>query len=588
MLRRTLLVCTFLIFSNAGFSPAFGIESARIGIVHYSQPSPNAPIVEPTIEAIKEKLRGKYETEILDLPLDKLEEAVKKGEVDLFLSSAGFYRRLVHSGARDLATAMNPSYRDPNNSEGSAIVVRADRDDLNSINSLKNQTLAVASKNTFTGFHIPMGEIATTGEDPFKFFKEIKETGSRTNTNLILQAIKNGKADVGFIRQCALETYLKQHPQDLRTFKVIAPKNIGQECLRSTDLYPTWTLGSTKSATPELSRLVTSAVLDMPETKDGFLWGVSTDYNKVDELFKQLKIGPYSYLREWTVKRFIREYWTVLSLVAFFIFGLILHSWRVEQLVNKRTLQLTNSLAALKQAQRNERAATSRMETLQKIGVVNQLSSIFAHEMRQPLGTTALYLEALQSMTQDETIDKSELTEIVERLKKQNDRANSIVDRVRAYRKRQPKRDELLNLHELLVTSVETLKQSMPEMVSMLTVKGDEVCPIYGDALEIELLILNLIKNSLEAIKNQKNGHVIVETGNENGKSFLIVKDNGNLSSEKDLDSLSKNFETTKKNGLGLGLAIVKGIIEQHGGSICFSLNTPHGILVRVNFPRAS
>lgn len=140
------------------------------------------------------------------------------------------------------------------------------------------------------------------------------------------------------------------------------------ECARSTDLYPTWTLASTKSASPEVSRLVTSAVLDMPKTKEGFVWGVSTDFSQTDELLKTLEIGPYEYLREWTVKRFVHEYWPFIMLAAFGLFGVFFHWRRAEHLVKKRTAQLRKSISERIQLEEKAKDANHRLETLQRIG----------------------------------------------------------------------------------------------------------------------------------------------------------------------------------------------------------------------------
>ena len=578
-----ILLLASLSVSGASFASE---PEVTIGIVHYVKPAKNSPIVEPTVRAIEEKLRGHYKVRVLSLQREALEEAVKAGQVNIFLSSAGFYRRLIRYGARDLATAISPMYPDPNHSEGAAIVVLNNRSDLSKIPDLKGKVLAVTSSNAFSSYHVPLGEIASRDYDPFNFFKEVKEAREGVNSEEPLKALKAGIVDVAFLKQCTLEEYLRTHPEDKDLYRVLEPKNSSDECARSTDLYPTWTLASTKSTSPAVSRLVTAAVLDMPKTEDDFVWGVATDYSQVDELFKTLKIGPYQYLREWTVRRFITQYWPFIMLALFGIVGLILHGRRAEHLVRKRTAQLRHSINERIQLEAKAKEATHRLETMQKIGVVNQLSAIFAHEMRQPLGAISLYLEGLKTMIDNDDTDKAKLHEVLELIKQQNIRADSIVQRVRAYRKSTPKRDQEISLSKIVKDAVDTVSISNPLISQALHTDLGENVKVRGDALELELLVVNLIKNALEAVSENSDGKVTVSIEETEKKVLLIVQDNGNVKTEEDLKPLSGSFESTKKDGLGIGLTIVKGIVERHRGRVEFQTALPHGLKVIVSFPK--
>lgn len=96
---------------------------------------------------------------IVHYSLDGLVEAIKEGEVDIFLSSAGLYRRMSSEGVRDLVALASPRFPDPNHSEGSAFIVRNDRTDLQSIKDLKGKILAANSPTGFSGYQIDLYEI---------------------------------------------------------------------------------------------------------------------------------------------------------------------------------------------------------------------------------------------------------------------------------------------------------------------------------------------------------------------------------------------------------------------------------------------
>ncbi len=361
----------------------------RVGVARIAEPSPNAVIFGATFGAIEAALED-HRLEVRELPHAELEAAVCSGSLDLFIASSGIYRRIVRCGARDLATAIMPPYNDPNFSDGSAIVVLNERKDLQKLEDLRGRRLAVNATVTFSGYHVPLGEIAKLGVDPLAFFSTTTEVGIGASSPLVLNELKGGRADAAFLKQCLLEEHIRQNPAEKDFFRVLNRKDTEGECQRSTDLYPSWTIGSTRSTSPEVSRRVTSAILGMPARSGTLRWGVATDYTRVDDLFRTLRIGPYSYLREWTMKRFIDAFWPWLMLFAAGVAGLVLHSLTVGKLVQKRTRELHATLNAYAESQKETAEATRRLETMQKIGVVNQLSSILAHETRQPLGAIAL------------------------------------------------------------------------------------------------------------------------------------------------------------------------------------------------------
>ena len=232
----TLLKIAVISLAAAFVQPCFPSTPAetdghivRFGVVRYTTPSTNQPIVDPTIAAIRKKLKNWTIVEV-HMTREELEQAVIDGKVDVFLSSAGFYRRLVRFGARDLATAMSPAYPDPNHSEGSAIIVRNENTNLKTIDDLRGSSVAVSNIHGFTGFQIPMSEIAEKGWDPDHFFREVKEYGDGNKSEDILDALRSGEADVAFLKQCVLEAYVKKYGWVREQFRVINPTNRVGEC----------------------------------------------------------------------------------------------------------------------------------------------------------------------------------------------------------------------------------------------------------------------------------------------------------------------------------------------------------------------
>lgn len=78
----------------------------------------------------------------------------------------------------------------------------------------------------------------------------------------------------------------------------------------------------------------------MPPDSHGNYWGIATDFLPVDHLYRTLRIGKYRYLRETTVQMLLREYWPLFIIAVLAAIGLILHAWRSDVLVRRRTEQL--------------------------------------------------------------------------------------------------------------------------------------------------------------------------------------------------------------------------------------------------------
>lgn len=557
----------------------------RLAIVKYVRPSPNEEIVPASVTALKQYF-GEDRVQVAHLSLTELSEAIKRGDVDVFLSSAGFYRRLADEGVKSLVSAVSLSYPDPNHGEGTAIVAAADRSDIESLRDLKGGVLATSTPTAFTGLLVPYGEMMKQGIKVDGFFRETLYLGDDDAMETAPRHLLDGTADVAFLRLCFLEEWLERHPEHQGRFKVINRKDgPGEVCARSTELYPTWTVGTTKVTDPRVSRSVTQALLALkPTGTNGIYWGVATDYSSVDKLFRETRTGPYAYLNTWSLKRFIAEYWHWLMLAGVLVAGLTLHSVRVTQLVHKRTAALRQSLAELQVLKEEAQGAAQRIERLERAGVVAQLSVIFAHEMRQPLGAISLYSFGLRRMLGNGSTDTARMTDVIDRLDRQTERANEIVARVRSYAKAEQPTRVLVSLREQVDRAAADLKTTGRYSTALRVIVTDEPV-VTADPLEMELVALNLMKNALEASDAAGGaGEVVVTLFEEDERAIITVADDGGGTRET-VERLNRGLGSTKAEGLGLGLSIVRGILEAYGGRLAFSARRQGGLVARVTVP---
>ena len=209
--------------------------TVRVGIVRVVRPAPAEPIIGPSIEKLKMAF-GADKVHVKDYSLRELSQAIRRGEVDVFMSSAGFYRRMVEYGARDLVTVVSHAYPDPNHSDGTTFVVRADSP-YRDIADLKGARLVTSTPTGFTGLQVPYGEIHRAGFNVEKFFSTVQYVGDGRRVRESLDLLREGLADVGFFRLCYMDRWFAAHPEDRKIYRVIHRKDgPGEACMRSTDL----------------------------------------------------------------------------------------------------------------------------------------------------------------------------------------------------------------------------------------------------------------------------------------------------------------------------------------------------------------
>ncbi len=593
--RSFALFCGLALFFSlpcaASDAPAF--EAAwrddcgiRVAVSTFALPNPNWAIVDPTLRVLAESLRPRSVC-FRQIPLEALEQEVRAGEIDLFLSSSGFYRRVADQGVRDIASVAGPHVTNPNEAEGSVFIALADRDDLGDIASMRGMRAAANRELSFTGRLAASREILRAGYDPEKFFSETRFFGS--DLRPILDALLRGEVDVGMMRACTCEELLRM-PRYAGRFKAVALKeHEGFGCLHSTELYPSWVIGATRRMPPYLTAQAARDVLAMPATPSGLFWLMATDFSEVDALYRELRIGPYEFLRHWTWSRFWEEYgrWVIFALIL--VAGLAVHSWRSDRLVERRTRELRAAWDEEKRLEAQAEELRDRMSALRRAGVIGQVSSMIAHELSQPLASARLYAHGLRRRIEGRMVSEEDAEKTLLKIEKQAERAGAIVDRVRAYARSRGVKRVPVDLKELLAGTAARFR--ITSRGAKLTVREiDESGPgplwIEADPLEVELVFANLLRNSADALQHRcgAEARVLLSTPAPE-RALVAVIDNGGPIPDDVFERLSAPLTSAKAEGLGLGLSICRSIVESHFGSMSFSRPRGGGLCVEVSLP---
>lgn len=509
------------------------------------------------------------------------------------IGSAGFESQFATDSELKpfrIATRKNYLAKDPKHSVGALIITLKNRNDLNTIDNLKGKRVASTLPNTTTWF-ATLGELNKHGFDPDNFFSKIDFVNDVYPD--VISRVLSGNADAAIIPTCLLDNLINEGLVDASELKVVNQKNDNlSRCLHSTELYPDLSFMGFEWTSPTATRQILLALLT-PKQDGGFEWLVSVPHQHMVALLRELKIGPFAYLRLTTIEGFIARYKQEILLAVLLIFLLLINELRVHRLVRKRTKELRLSLAAKTKMENEARRIRLQMGQLERRNIVNQLSAIVAHDIKNPLGVIVNYVAVLKYLLQRETQQSSEeITHAIEGIQNGALRIGEIVDKVRQYAKDKQKSHQPLNLVDVIHRAISHLKVTFPREINI-----ELNCPqeawISGDSLELELLIFNLLKNAVEAQSAYSVARLNVSLESTRISEDISV---WRITIINQGDKLPKNFSETlnafgssrKAEGLGLGLSIVQAIADSHGARIRFVPRENGGLIVEVDFDALS
>ncbi len=223
--------------------------------------------------------------------------------------------------------------------------------------------------------------------------------------------------------------------------------------------------------------------------------------------------------------------------------------------------------------QQEELAHVTRVTTM------GQLTSALAHELNQPLGAILRNAEAAELFLQEECPQLDEVKAILGDIRRDDQRAGEVIDRVRALVKRRDVEQAPVAL-DRLAEDVFALLRSDAERrrVRMTTEVGSVLPVVLGDGVQLQQVLLNLLLNAMDAVgENPPADRLVALRIRRAGASVeLTVRDNGPGIPAEKLSRLFEPFFSSKPNGLGMGLAISRGIVEAHRGRLWAS-NAPGG-----------
>ena len=517
-----------------------------------------------------------------------LTRAVQEHSVDFVITNSGHYVALENSdGASRIATIESPWALSPRQSIGSAIVVRKDAR-LHTLADLAGKHVLAVGPEAFGGYQIAARELLQAGVDPEHDLASLQFTGFPVQK--IVHAVRAGRADAGIIRTCLLEQMISSGEIGAGELRVLAPIDTrGFRCQTSSRLYPDWPFAALRHTPMELSKRVAMALLAMPRSADGYSWTIPSDYQVVGELFRELRIGPYAYLRLWTFEGVLRRYWGWMLLILALLVVWAVHTVRVEHLVSQRTRALRDAQEEQRRMAEEARMRQATLDHTARLAILGEMASAIAHELNQPLAAIRNFARGMQRRIAAGRLEPAPLLEGSGEIVAQSERAASIIRNIRAFAQKRTAEQKSVDLIAVLGEAIALFTGAHPQARVIWQPGAAQPARVMADPVKIQQVMLNLLKNALDA--QQTAGHaqepIEVRFRAEAGSCLVTVRDSGCGLEPEQFAHLFEPFFTTKAEGLGLGLSLSKGIIESLGGTLSAAANDDNaGLTVWFSLPR--
>jgi len=591
--RLILLPAALLALMVLAETAAAARKEATIAVLAFRGAAESLKRWTPTADYLTRNVPG-YVFRIVPLTLHQIGEATRRGEIDFVLTNSGNYvDQEARHGISRIATLRSPDRVAAGNVFGAVIFTRADRVDIQNLSDLDGKSLMAVKRKGFGGCQMAWREIREAGVDPFSDLSSLQFSGFPQDA--VAYAVRDGTVDAGTFRTGSLEFLAAEGKVVLSDFRILNPQSHpGFPYPVSTRLYPEWPFSRLRSTDQQLSQDVAVALLQMPaESQAAVLggyggWTVPLDYQRVHELFRVLRLGPYEHLGEITLSDLFDQYG--LWIVVLFVVLILAAGWaswvefldkRLTRELSKANAELERQVAERRRAEETARQRQSELTHVARLNTMGEMASGLAHELNHPLATINNYVQGCVRRIRKGNCDPSSLLDALQRASSEAERAAAVIHSMRGFIRKKGDRRENVDINAI-VRGVSGLLdyEIQAKQVALRLELSDTIAPITADAVQVEQVILNLARNAIEAmgeVHGEPREMRIGTLRDNTGKIEISVRDTGPGVAKELVNRIFDPFVSTKPDGLGVGLSISRTIVESHGGRLWIASSDTRG-----------
>ena len=275
--------------------------------------------------------------------------------------------------------------------------------------------------------------------------------------------------------------------------------------------------------------------------------------------------------------------------------GSIYHEEKTITPIRNSEGKITNYISTghdITERLKNEETARQRQAEsahAARLSTLGEMTSGIAHELNQPLCAITTYAQTCMRIVSSDNYDESKLNYGLQQVVKQADLASGIFERLRNFARKGGEPKRRVDLLEIVDETVSLISAELNQkQVNLEVIKAVPSARVCADPIQIEQVILNLIRNGIDAIADVVRGekNLVLTICDTEGGVKSSLQDNGPGCPDEVVDRLFEPFFSTKPTGLGIGLGISESIIEDHGGRLFLESNGNTGATFSFILPR--
>ncbi len=573
------------------------LTTVRVGVLNLIKHSSDWQL---TLSVLNQHLTN-YHFELILLDYLALQNAANQQKVDFVITHPGMLVELEQlNQAKLIATLQYTDSKKTFEQLSSVVFCRSTRKNIQNITDIRNKILAGVNADSFSGWQVAHYMLEQYQIDPYQ---DLKRLTLGLTPKAVVDAVYQGKADVGIVPASTLEQLQQAGVYQLDDFKILNARIPATHFpfVHSTPLYPEWGFVALTHVPLPLAEKVSITLFDKfpPVNTEQSLsidWTVPANYQIVHKLLKDLRLSPYENFGQIKLRDLINQYGVWFFILLLGIGTVIVVSIHLRYLYHRLSVTQTKLKKELKERSRAEIALQLAKEQAESASrSKSQFLANMSHELRTPMNAIIGYSEMLQEEAEEEGLVGflEDLKRIQSAGKHLLGLINDILDLSKIEAGKMELFIETFDLQEMIDDVTITVQPLVLRNNNILEVQSiEKLGTMHADLTKVRQNLFNLISN---ASKFTENGTVILSLTREivDGIDWVILKvsDNGIGMKPDQLEKLFTAFvqadpSTTRSyGGTGLGLAITKKFCEMMGGTIIVESQYGQGSTFTIRLP---